>query len=53
MLTKLIGTGLVIFGGAMVILFPYPTGLQHIDIGITGALIGLVLIGIGLFLIKM
>ena len=53
MLTKIVGTGLVIFGGAIVIFFPYPSGLQHGNMTMAGIFLGLLLIAIGLFLIKM
>ena len=52
MLSKLLGIGLVIFGGAIVIFFPYLRLIQAPQMTTTGIIIGLILIGIGLYLLK-
>jgi len=51
-LAKLLGLGLVIFGAAIVIFLPYWRMVQFSQMTMTGIIIGLILIGIGLYLLK-
>ena len=52
-LAKLLGLGFVIFGAAIVIFFPYFVKMQAPQMTITGIIVGIILIGIGLYLLKM
>jgi len=52
MLSKLLGIGLITFGAAIIIFFPYISTMQPPQMTTTGIIIGLILIGIGLYLLK-
>ena len=54
MFRKIIGWGLVVLGAAIIVFMPYTTIHQQPSgrIGATMVFIGIVILGIGLFLIK-
>ena len=50
---KIIGLMCLIFGGLMVLAFPSATANQPEQLSKAGVLIGIILIGVGLLLIKL
>jgi len=50
---KLIGWGCLILGGLLIVAYPSATANQPDSLGKAGVLIGIVLIGVGLLLIKL
>ncbi len=52
-LLKLIGWGCLIFGGLMVISFPSNLRHQTSQMELAGVVLGIILVGVGLLLIKL
>ncbi len=50
---KLAGWGCLFFGGLMIISFPFTKHNQPIQMTMAGIVLGIILIGVGLFLIKL
>jgi hypothetical protein len=49
---KVIGAGLVVFGLVMIIFFPFIEEYQPEALSYAGVILGIIFLGIGLFLLK-